>query len=304
MSPPTPNPVTNTAAWLNFVPNHNDTYPAISTTSGKALLPAGLSVFISGASKGVGRATAASFASAGAARIALGARSDLSSVKEEVIAAAKKAGHAVPQVLTFKLDVTDEKSVQAAAQEVHGAFEGKLDVLVNNAGYLEPWERIADSKVEEWWGSWEVNMKGPYLCTRAFLPMILAAPKTTRTIVNLSSVGAHNLSYGASAYQNARFALCRFNEFVDREYGPEGVVSIAIHPGGIKTELALGMPKYMHANLNDEPELAADFMVWLARERREWLSGRLASATWDVEELEKKKEEILKGDLLKFRIVV
>jgi NAD(P)-dependent dehydrogenase (short-subunit alcohol dehydrogenase family) len=304
MAPPTPNPVTNMAAWKDFVPNHNDTYAAISTASGKALLPKGLAVLITGASKGVGRATASSFASAGAAKIALAARSDLSEVKEEVLSAAKKAGHAIPEVVVLKVDVTDEKSVGKAAEEVYAKFDGKLDVLVNNAGYLEPWERIADSKVDEWWHSWEVNMKGPYLCTRAFLPLILAAPATTRLVINISSVGAHNIGYGASAYQGARFALCRFNEFVEREYSPDGVLSIAMHPGGVKTELALGMPSYMHGLLNDEPELAADFMVWLARERRTWLGGRLVSATWDVEKLEGRREEIVKGDLFKFRIMV
>lgn len=146
------------------------------------------------------------------------------------------------------------------------------------------------------------NIKGTYLVTRAFLPLLLASP--TKTVLNISSVGAHRIAPGASAYQTAKLAICRFTEFLVVEYGKGGLIALAVHPGGVKTELAHGMPEWMHAVLIDEPELSADSMVWLASERREWLSGRYVSCTWNVDELEGKKEKVLEGDLLKVRMAV
>lgn len=112
-------------------------------------------VFISGASKGVGRATALAYAKAGAAGIGIGARSDLSSLKDEIQDAAKKAGKSAPEVVSVKLDVEDRASVEAAAKEIATGLE-RLDILVNNAGYLEKAVPIIDSDPDEWWKTWEV----------------------------------------------------------------------------------------------------------------------------------------------------
>lgn len=70
------------------------------------------------------------------------------------------------------------------------------------------------------------------------------------------------------------------------------------------TELAKGMPEQMHAMLTDSTALAGDTIVWLSAKRREWLAGRYVSVTWDVEELEGKRESIVGGDLLKVRMAV
>jgi hypothetical protein len=82
------------------------------------------------------------------------------------------------------------------------------------------------------------------------------------------------------------------------------VLCYGVHPGGVATELALNMPKEMHGMLIDKPELAADMMVWLTAERREWLAGRYIAVNWDVDELLEKKEKIVKEDLLKVRLAV
>ncbi|KAJ9149038.1 Short chain dehydrogenase family protein [Pleurostoma richardsiae] len=278
---------------------YHDTYPAISPTSANL---SGTSVLITGASKGCGRVAASRFAMAGASRIAVAARSSLSAVEEEVKKAAAAAGHPAPQVLALQLDVTSEESVAAAREAVEAAFGGSLDMLVNNAGYLEEWKAVGESDPAEWWRSWEVNVKGTYLMCRHFMPLVLASKG--KTIVNLTSAGAHNTNHGASAYQGSKFAICRFTQFLDAEYRSQGLVAVVAHPGGVRTELALNMPEFMHAILVDEPELAGDTFVWLARERREWLAGRFISCTWDVEELEGKKGEIVERDLLKFRMAV
>ena len=64
------------------------------------------------------------------------------------------------------------------------------------------------------------------------------------------------------------------------------------------------LPDDMKYVLQDSVELSADSLVWLTKERREWLSGRYVSAEWDVTELEAKRDEVVKGDKLKVRMVL
>lgn len=98
-------------------------------------------------------------------------------------------------MVSLKLDVASEESVKDAATEIEKAF-GRLDILCNNAGYLEKWAKVGESKVEEWWKVWEVNVKGVYLCSRAFMPLILKSE--LKTILTTSSIGAHHAASGAS----------------------------------------------------------------------------------------------------------
>lgn len=205
-------------------------------------------------------------------------------------------------ILALKLDVADRQSVEASAKQVNEAFDGRLDILINNAGYLSTWVPLGETNPDEWWKDWEVNIKGVYLMTHAFLPLLLNS--TLRTVVNVSSIGAHLLTPGASAYQITKLAIIRFSEFLMTDYGNQGLLSYSIHPGGVKSDLSLSMPEYLHDFLNDEPALSGDTLVWLTKERRVWLAGRYVSVSWDVEELEKRKEEVLKGDLLKLRMAV
>ncbi|EXM21447.1 Short-chain dehydrogenase/reductase SDR [Fusarium oxysporum f. sp. vasinfectum] len=290
---------TNWPALASYVSTHNDTYPFIDPSNADL---SGKSVLITGASKGIGKATAFRFAMAGCSKIILAARSDMADVEAAVIDAAKKANRPQPLIHSISLDTTSEGSVSAAAEAIKEILGGSLDILINNAGCLEKWKPVAESDPSEWWWTWEVTMKGTYLSARYFIPLLLKS--STKTIINVSSVGAQIIVPGASAYQTSKFALCRFTEFIDKEYYEQGLVAISIHPGGIKTELALNMPPAMHSHLNDTVELAADTMVWLSRERRDWLSGRFITVNWDMEELENKKKEILGGNLLRFRMMI
>ncbi|KAK8198213.1 oxidoreductase-like protein [Phyllosticta capitalensis] len=286
--------------WTTTI--HNDTYPFISPTQ---LNLAGKAIFITGASKGIGRQLALSYARAGASRIAIGARSPLDELAAEIAAAATDAGHAAPTVVAVPLDVCDKASVEAAVSTISRAFDGQLDILINNAGYLAPFTPIADSDPDAWWRTWEVNIKGPYLVSRAALPLLLASPSGAKTIIGLSSAGAHHVMSGASAYQTTKLALLRFTEFFNAEYAAQGLVAYCVHPGGVPTELAWGMPQaFAEKILVDTPELAADAMVWLSSERREWLRGRYVSCTWDMEELLSRRAEIEEKNLLKVRMRV
>jgi NAD(P)-dependent dehydrogenase (short-subunit alcohol dehydrogenase family) len=261
----------------------------------------GKTILITGASKGIGRAAASSYAKAGASNIIIGARSPLDDTKREVLSAAKEAGRPVPEVLTLELDVSDQASVEAAARRVEQQHKS-LDVLVNNAGYLEPWDSVAESDPARWWMSWQVNVLGTYLMCRSFLPLLLASE--LKTVLNVVSSGAHRLSPGASAYQTAKLAVCRFSEFLMVENGEKGLIAISVHPGGVPTELAKGMPEYMMHVLRDTAELGADTFVALTEQRRQWLGGRYLRVNWDLAELDKKRDYIVREDLLKVRLDV
>ncbi|KAI1393927.1 NAD(P)-binding protein [Hypoxylon trugodes] len=289
----------NRQAATNFTKTiHHDTYEYISS---KRLDLSGKSVFVTGASKGIGKETVLSFAAAGCSKIGIGARSDLSHLIPEIKEAAKKAGRKEePKVVSVKLDVTSDDSVKAAAETISKEFGGKLDILINNAGYLAEWLPIGSAKPDDWWMTYEVNVKGPFLCSRYFIPLLLETD--TKTIIITTSGGAIAVIPGASAYQSTKFVGCRLAEFLATEYQDQGLVSIALHPGGVKTELAAQMPPWMHAILVDEPQLPGDSAAWLASQNRSWLSGRYVSAQWDMEELDAKKDEIVEKDLLKFRL--
>ncbi|KAI1107212.1 NAD(P)-binding protein [Jackrogersella minutella] len=288
----------NQEAVAGFIKNtHTDTYEYISP---KKLDLHGRSVFITGASKGVGRETTLSFAAAGCSKIGIGARSDLSDLVTEIKKVAREAGRKEPNVVSVKLDVTSEGSVEAAAKTISDEFGGKLDILINNAGYLPEWLPVGASDTNEWWTTYEVNVKGVYLCSRSFIPLLLEGELKTNVLT--TSAGAVAVIPKASAYQSTKFVVCRLAEFMAAEYEDQGLVCFAVHPGGIKTELAFHMPDYMHGILVDEPRLPGDCLAWLTAENRPWLSGRYVNCKWDMEELVTKKEDIVKNDLLKFRM--
>jgi NAD(P)-dependent dehydrogenase (short-subunit alcohol dehydrogenase family) len=114
----------------------------------------------------------------------LGARSSLDATETTVQQAAQDAGRPKPQVLKIKLEVTNPASVADAADEVEKAV-GRLDVLVNNAGVIDM-TMITDSNPETWWNVWEVNVKGPYLVARAFLPLMLKVEDSLKQVITVA----------------------------------------------------------------------------------------------------------------------
>lgn len=276
----------------------NDSYPAIDPTN---LNLQGKCVFLSGASKGIGRAAAISFVKAGVAAITVAARSNLSSLVQEMHETAAAAGKKAPRILSLCLDILDRQSIERAAEETSKAF-GRLDILINNAGAMEEFKPTIDSDPDQWWQTWTVNVRGTYLVTRALLPLMLEGGD--KQIIILTSVGAFMPAPGGSGYQIAKLALLRYADYLNIEYGAQGAVSYALHPGAIPTEVGLTLPKYLHAKMIDTPELAADTIVFLASEKREWLRGRYISCTWDMPEFLEKQEEIVQGDKLKIKLVL
>lgn len=301
---------------------HSDTYPAIDSNNVDLN---GTAVFVTGGSKGLGRAIVLSFAKAGASFIAAGARSDMSELAKEVALAAASANKPPPRFLPIKLDVTDEKSVEAAAALVKAEF-GRCDIVISNAGMLGIIKPIAESDPGHWWSVFELNFHGAYLVSRYFLPLLFETEGGKKTIINISSVGAHLTTRGGSAYQISKLALLRFSQFLHGDHGRQGLISICIHPGNSLTDI-FGDPSKLPEAITsgkfhvwilkkdnfankianksqvavDTPELCGDSVVFLTSERREWLSGRYVNVTWDMPELMDQQERIVTGDKLKIK---
>ena len=109
---------------------------------------------------------------------------------------------------------------------------------------------------------------------------------------------------GASAYQTTKLAINRLANFIHADHASQGIRAFAVHPGGVKTDLAYGMPQDMHHILVDSPYLSGAMCVWLGTDRADFLRGRYISSTWDVTELEARKQEIVEKDLLKMQLSV
>ena len=191
--------------------------------------------------------------------------------------------------------------VQKAGAKVAETFGG-LDVLINNAGRFEPYAPFLGSDADSYWEIWEVNLGGTFNVARYFLPVMLNTNKGLKTIINISSIGALTVRKGASGCRSTKLALLPWTEFLNADYGEQGLLAYCLHPGAVLTELGSGMPKQAHANLTDKVELPADTIVWLVQERRMWLAGRYISCCWDMLELLSRKEEIVSGDKLKVRM--
>lgn len=284
---------------------HHSKYPALDPQL--ALKDSALNkvIFITGASRGIGQATAIAFAQAGAKAVYLTARSE--KALEETQAQIKNANPETECVYSI-CDVTSEEQVKAAVADCVAKFGG-IDAADANAGYLDRWSKLGDSDPASWWRSWEVNIKGTYHVIRYTLPHLIESAKrhvanesTGGHLILLSSIGAQLLTPTASDYQTSKHAINRLCEFVDVDHGEDGIKCFAIHPGGVATSLGMNMPDNLHSNLIDNPELAAGFAVWLCSGKADWAKGRYLSANWDVDELTALKDDILRDDLLVNRL--
>jgi NAD(P)-dependent dehydrogenase (short-subunit alcohol dehydrogenase family) len=140
---------------------------------------------------------------------------------------------AFPKTLrTFGLDVTAASDAEAAVHAAVDAF-GRLDVLVNNAGYalIAPFEQTGEPSFRD---QIETNLFGVVNLTRATLPQMRA--QRSGCIINVSSVGGRVGAPGLSAYQSAKWAVGGFTEAVSQEISPFGVRMISVEPGGMRTD--------------------------------------------------------------------
>ena len=292
------------AQFLNLRSHHSQ-YSDIDPKTALKGSASGKTIFLSGASRGIGRATAVAFAQAGAESIYITARSEkaLEETKTQITEANPETRCAY-----MDCDVTDADRVKAAVEDCVTHFGG-IDVADANAGYLDKWSKIGESDISSWWRSWEVNLKGAYYVVRFCVPHLIESARkhsakgsTGGHLILISSVGAQLLMQGASDYQTSKHAINRLCEFINLDHGEDGIKCFAIHPGGVPTTLGNNMPEEIHPHLVDKPELAAGFIVWLCSGKADWATGRYLSSNWDVGELLKMKDRIIKDDLLVNRL--
>ncbi|KAF2676984.1 NAD(P)-binding protein [Lentithecium fluviatile CBS 122367] len=274
--------------------DHHDIYPFISPKGRLAGAAKGKSLLVTGGGKGVGKAIAEQFALAGAVRITITGREKkaLDTTKAEVEAQSPGVS-----VTTVEADVTSEDDVSAVFAALPAGQAP--DILINNAGINADFS-IADSDPATWWRDWEVNVKGTYLVTRAYLRLLDGKPGT---IINVSTSISNTVLPNMSSYATSKHAVNRFTESVQLEYGAQGVRCMAFHPGGIaSTGMGQRAPLQFRGSLLDTPELAAGTALYLSTPEASYLNGRLVFADWNMEEVEKLKDSIVKDNLLVSRI--
>ncbi len=138
------------------------------------------------------------------------------------------------QVRTVALDVTDAAAARASIATATSAF-GRLDVVVNNAGYANV-SSIEDMADTDFRAQIETNFFGVVNVTRAALPVLRA--QRDGHVIQISSIGGRRGSPGLSAYQSAKWAVEGFSEVLAREVGPLGIRVTIAEPGGIRTDWA------------------------------------------------------------------
>ena len=183
-------------------------------------------VIITGASSGLGEATARKLAKQGAKLMLAARREDR--LKELVADIEKDGGTAKYQVT----DVTNRHGVEELAQATKQAYE-RIDVLVNNAG-LMPLSPLAANKVEEWEKMVDVNIKGVLYSIAAVMPTMLQ--QESGHIVNISSVAGHKVFPGGTVYCATKFAVKAISEGIRLESDGK-IRSTNISPGAVDTEL-------------------------------------------------------------------
>ncbi|MER8961505.1 SDR family oxidoreductase [Mesorhizobium sp. M0701] len=184
-------------------------------------------VVITGASSGLGEATARHLAARGAS-VVLGARRShrIDALVQELTG----AGHKAKAVTT---DVTDAGQVQNLVNTAVREF-GRIDVMLNNAGLmpLAPLERL---KVDEWDRMIDVNIKGVLYGIAAALPYM--KEQRSGHIINVSSVYGHVVDPGAAVYCATKFAVRALSEGLRKEVKPYNIRTTVISPGAVSTEL-------------------------------------------------------------------
>jgi NADP-dependent 3-hydroxy acid dehydrogenase YdfG len=182
---------------------------------------------ITGASSGIGAATAKLLAKNGA-RVILGARRTdrLEAIAKEIRTAGGTAEYQT-------LDVTQRSQLEAIVQFAQSKF-GRVDVLINNAGVM-PLSALDQLKVDEWDRMIDVNIKGVLYGIAAALPVMKA--QKAGQIINLSSIGGHAVSPTAAVYCATKFAVGAISEGLRQEVGGDIRVTV-ISPGVTESELA------------------------------------------------------------------
>jgi NADP-dependent 3-hydroxy acid dehydrogenase YdfG len=195
---------------------------------------AGTVALVTGASSGIGAATAQALAAHGAA-VALAARR-----KDRLNSVAASIRAEGGRVLVLESDITDERQAQEAVERTVSEL-GRLDTLINNAGVmlLGP---VVDAPLSEWQQMVEINVLGSLYCAHAALPHLLRAaengPRRVSDMVNISSVAGRVAREGRGVYNLTKHGIGAFSESLRQEVTRRHVRVSLVEPGATATELA------------------------------------------------------------------
>ena len=238
---------------------------------------AGRVAAVTGASRGIGAATALRLAADGAA-VVLAARSveSLREVAEEI----EGAGGLAAVVPT---DVTEPGDLDALVERTVARF-GRLDVLVNNAGVLPDAARSERVTLEEWRRTLDLNVTGPwYLACRAKEAM--AGSDGGGVVINVTSTASLYPSVGFSAYNASKAALTMLTKTLALEWARDGIRVLGVAPGKVDTALVQPIVSYSERNqlpLNPlgrigRPEEVADLVAYLVSDRASYMTGSIVT---------------------------
>ena len=191
---------------------------------------AGKVVLITGASAGIGRASALALAQEGANMVLTARRQER--LDELAIAVQKAGGKAVSVVG----DATEEETAQRCVTAATQTF-GTLDILINNVG-IGNYKNLVDTSAAEYDEMMNANVRSTFLFARHAVPLMIS--QRSGTILMISSMAGKYGFAGEAVYCATKFAQVGFAQALDKELRPHGIKVGVICPGGVKTEFALG----------------------------------------------------------------
>ena len=237
------------------------------------MLLAEKTALVTGASRGIGRATALELAKAGA-KVALNFAGNRAAA-EEVAALIEAAGG---EALLVQADVGDPAAVDAMIKAVVARF-GKIDILVNNAGITRD-NLIMRMKEEEWDAVIHTNLKGIFNCTKA-ITRLMMKQKYGR-IVNMTSVVGVMGNAGQSNYAAAKAGVIGFTKSMAKELASRNITVNAVAPGYISTDMTANLPEQAKTELQSQiplqrlgnPEDVAAAVLFLVSPGADYITGQ------------------------------
>jgi len=226
--------------------------PNSTVDPGKVTLPDGFTVVVTGAGKGLGEYIAKAYVQARASAIIITSRtaSDLDRVKGELEKIASDNGQSL-RVFTIVGDASKEEHYREIKHVLEAKHGSRLDCLINNAGTIGSYkgftERLTDTSSEDMKRMIDLNYLGPCYSMQYLIPLMLNKESSGKTIVNITSMAAHG-SRGLIGYGTSKIALNRVTQHVGESFAEEGLVCVALHPGGVLSDSGQKMPESFQAS--------------------------------------------------------
>jgi NAD(P)-dependent dehydrogenase (short-subunit alcohol dehydrogenase family) len=224
---------------------------------------------VTGAGRGIGRATALALAREGAV-VVLAART-----RAEIEAVADEVGALGATSLPVAADVTREAEIGEMVDRTLATFE-RVDILVNNAGANIALRPVVDLPTDDWTRILQVNLTGPFLCAKAVLPIMMR--QRAGKIINIASIGGQIGFAGNSAYGAAKAGLINFTYCLAAEVKVFGIDVNAVCPSGTDTRLLHETGRAKGRTNLSSPEEIANVVLFLASPDSSAITGTAVEA--------------------------